>query len=92
MSPIEPTLLQTGPETFEVWVAGRRLQARVRHHTRRGLGLTGLPPLQVAAEMVAFLVERDALPADATDAGPVDLGRAVGRFPEAMEELRVRLS
>ncbi len=89
MPPTEPTLLQTGPETFDVWVAGRRLAARLPHRTRRGLGLTGLPPLHVATEMVVFLAERDALPADGEE---VDLGRAVGRFPEFSEELRSRLT
>lgn len=88
-SPSEPTLLQTGPETFDVWIAGRRLQARLAHHTRRGLRLAGLPPVQVAGEMVAFLAERDALPAGGEE---LDLGRAVGRFPEAADELRARLS
>jgi hypothetical protein len=82
----EPTLLQTGPETFTVYVADRTLQARLAHRTRRGLGLQGVPPLQVAQEMVRFLLERDALPET-----EVDLGPAVGRFPEAIEELRARM-
>ena len=81
-------MLQTGPESFEVWVGGRRLAARLEHHARRGLGLQGVPPVQVATEMVAFLVEREALPAGTE----LDLGRAVGRFPEATEELRSRLT
>jgi hypothetical protein len=84
----DPTVLQTGPESFDVWVGGRRLAARLAHHTRRGLGLHGVPPVQVAAEMVVFLAERDALPAGAE----VELGRAIGRFPEATEELRSRLA
>lgn len=89
MSALEPTVLQTGPETFDVWVDGRRLAARLAHRTRRGLGLQGVPPVQVAAEMVSFLAERRALP----DGGEeLDLGRAVGRFPEATEELRARLA
>lgn len=93
MSAPEPTVLQTGPETFDVWVDGRRLHARLAHRTRRGLGLAGVPPVQVATELVAFLAERDALP----PAGPggevaeVELGRAAGRFPELTEELRARL-
>ena len=81
-----PTLLQTGPESFRVWVAGRRLDARLAHRTRRGLGLQGVPPLEVATEMVRFLHERDALPEQT-----VDLGPAVGAFPEFVEELRARL-
>jgi hypothetical protein len=84
----DPTVLQTGPESFDVWVDGRRFTARLAHHTRRGLGLQGVPPLQVATEMVVFLVERDALPADTE----VELGPAVGRYPEATEELRSRLA
>lgn len=90
MAAPEPTVLQTGPETFDVWVGGRRLRARLAHHTRRGLGLQGVPPVQVASEMVAFLAERDALPGG--DAGEVELGRAAGRFPEFSEELRTRLT
>jgi hypothetical protein len=86
VSPGEPTLLQTGPETFTVFVAGGRVEARLAHRTRRGLGLQGVPPLRVAEEMVRFLLERDALPT-----GDVDLGPAVGRFPEFAEELRARL-
>lgn len=88
MDPGAPTVLQTGPETFDVWVEGRRLRARLAHRTRRGLEVAGVPPVQVAGEMITFLVERDALPDDGAD---VDLGRAVGRFPEATEELRARL-
>jgi hypothetical protein len=86
VTPGEARLLQTGPETFTVFVAGGRLEARLAHRTRRGLGLQGVPPLRVAEEMVRFLIERDALPQ--TD---VDLGPAVGRFPESVEELRARL-
>jgi hypothetical protein len=86
MTAPEVTLLQTGPETFTVWVHDRTLEARLAHRTRRGLGLVGVPPLEVAREMVRFLLERDALPA-----ASVDLGPAVGRFPEFSEELRARL-
>lgn len=88
--PTEPVVLQTGPETFDVWVGGRRLAVRVGHHVRRGLGLQGVPPVQVASEMIVFLDERDALPSDTE--GEIELGRAVGRFPEATEELRSRLT
>lgn len=89
-APTEPVVLQRGPETFDVWIGGRRLAVRVAHHVRRGLGLQGVPPVQVASEMIAFLDERDALPSDAD--GEIELGRAVGRFPEATEELRSRLT
>jgi hypothetical protein len=82
-------LLQTDPETFRVLCGdGRELTATLAHHTRRGLGLHGVPPLEVATQIVAFLVERDALPSD----GEVALGAAAGRFPEFVDELRARLS
>jgi hypothetical protein len=83
----EPALLQTGPETFRVLLGGgREIVAELPHHTRRGLGLTGVPPLMVAAEIVRFLDERDAL------VGPtVSLGAAAGRFPEFVEEITARL-
>lgn len=84
---VDPTVLQTGPESFRVWVGERRLEARLAHRTRRGLGLAGVPPIEVVTELVRFLVERDALPD-----GPVDLGPAAGRFPELTEELRSRLA
>ena len=86
----DPTVLQTGPESFDVWVGGRRLAVRLAHHTRRGLGLQGVPPVHVATEMVIFLAERDALPAESD--GDVELGPAVGRFPESVDELRSRLA
>lgn len=83
----EPALLQTGPETFRVLLGGgHEIIAELPHHTRRGLGLTGVPPLIVAAEIVRFLDERDAL------AGPtISLGAAAGRFPEFVEEISARL-
>jgi hypothetical protein len=84
----EPTLLQTGPESFRILFGGGRVvEAQLPHHTRRGLGLHGVPPLVVATEMVRFLLERDALVGD-----EVALGPAVGRYPESVEELRTRLT
>ena len=84
----EPVVLQTGPESFQVLGTGRRVEATVGHDTRRGLGLQGVPPVQVATELVRFLLERDGIPqAD----GPVDLGAAAGRYPEFVEEIRARL-
>jgi hypothetical protein len=81
-------LLQTDPETFRVLRGdGRELTATLAHHTRRGLGLHGVPPLEVATQIVLFLDERDALPSD----GEVVLGAAAGRFPEFVDELRARL-
>lgn len=91
-----PILQQTGPESFELLLGdGRRRQLRLAHHTRRGLGLTGVPPLHVATEAVRILEERGPLPEvlDAGDGQPVlDLGAAVGRDPSGFEELRMRLS
>jgi hypothetical protein len=90
MDAAEPTVLQTGPESFEVWVDGNRNSARLAHRTRRGLGLQGVPPVAVVTEMVRFLHERSAWPPNG-DTGEVDLGPAAGRFPEFSEELRSRL-
>lgn len=87
MSADAPTVLQTGPEDFEVWAGGGRRRVRLAHRTRRGLGLAGVPPVEVVREMIRFLVERD----DLGDADPLDLGPAVGRHAEAVEELRARL-
>lgn len=81
-------LLQTGPETFEVHTGGRPpVRVTLPHHTRRGLGLHGVPPLAVATEIVRFLLERDGLPD-----GDVTLGAAAGRYPEFVDELRSRLA
>ncbi len=92
-----PILQQTGPEHFELFLGdGRRRTLTLAHHTRRGLGLTGVPPLQVATEAVRILQERgDALEAAVTPGEPtpaLDLGAAVGRDPAGFEELRMRLS
>jgi len=88
-----PTLLQTGPESFELLLGdGRRCRLRLAHHTRRGLGLTGVPPLQVATEAVRILDERGQLGDDLQGSGEVDLGAAIGQDPAGFEELRMRLS
>ncbi|MFA9432796.1 hypothetical protein [Egicoccus sp. AB-alg2] len=85
-----PVVLQTGPETFQVLLGGgRRLDAVLAHHTRRGLGLHGVPPVQVATEIVRFLLERDGLPEPGER--PVVLAAAAGRYPEFVEEVRGRL-
>lgn len=85
-----PTLVQTGPDTFDLLLGDGRVRAlHLAHHTRRGLGLTGIPPLQVATEIVRILLERGA-PFDGD--GPLDLGPALGRDPAGFEELRVRLA
>lgn len=83
-----PVLLQTGPETFQILLGeGRTVAAHLPHHTRRGLGLSGVPPLTVATEMVAFLLERDGIEGD-----EVSLGAAAGRYPEFVDEIRSRLT
>ncbi len=83
-------LLQTGPETFDLLLGdGRVRQLRLAQHTRRGLGLTGIPPLQVATEIVAILSERGEV---LEGEEPLDLGPALGRDPAGFEELRVRLA
>ncbi|MFP4311183.1 MAG: hypothetical protein ACLFS9_04270 [Nitriliruptoraceae bacterium] len=91
-----PILQQTGPERFELLRGdGHRYRLRLAHHTRRGLGLTGVPPLQVATEAVRILVERGHLEQalDARgDGQELDLGAAVGQDPAGFEELRMRLS
>jgi hypothetical protein len=85
-----PSLIQTGPDTFDLLLGDGRVRVvRLAHHTRRGLGLTGTPPLQVATEVVRILLERgETLAGD----GPLDLGPALGRDPAGFEELRVRLA
>lgn len=92
-----PILHQTGPESFELLLGdGHRRPVRLAHHTRRGLGLTGVPPLQVATEAVRILAERGPLEEVLVVAGEaaeaLDLGAAVGRDPAGFEELRMRLS
>lgn len=83
----EPLLLQTGPETFELHRPARPAQSlRLRHRTRRGLGLAGVAPHTVARELLVFLEERGATPAQ-----DADLGAVAGRFPEFVDELRSRL-
>jgi hypothetical protein len=81
-------VLQTGPETFRVLGAGRDLTATLAHHTRRGLGLHGVPPVQVATEIARFLLERDALPAEGED---VALASVAGSFEGFVDEVRSRL-
>jgi hypothetical protein len=80
-------VLQTGPETFTVlFGGGRTVRAHLAHETRRGLGLTGVPPLTVAIEIVRFLLEHGE-----DLEGEVALGSAAGRHLGFVEELRSRL-
>ncbi len=92
-----PILQQTGPEDFVLFRGdGRQQRLLLAHHTRRGLGLHGVPPLQVATEAVRILQERERpLEAASATGAPdavLDLGAAVGRDPAGFEELRMRLS
>ena len=94
-----PILQQTGPESFELLLGdGQRRTLRLAHHTRRGLGLLGVPPLHVATEAVRILQERGEQfdgygeGEDGTERAQLDLGAAVGRDPAGFEELRMRLS
>lgn len=85
--------MQTGPECFRVLAGdGRMVEVTLAHHTRRGLGLVGVPPLAVVAEIVAFLTERGEPLTGRTDGQPLSLGAAAGRYPELIEELRARLT
>ncbi|TVP71221.1 MAG: hypothetical protein EA340_04910 [Nitriliruptor sp.] len=92
-----PIIQQTGPESFELLLGeGQRCTLRLAHHTRRGLGLHGVPPLHVATEAVRILQERgerlDGNGEGGTEREEFDLGAAVGRDPAGFEELRMRLS
>jgi hypothetical protein len=84
----ELVVLQTGPESFRVLGGGRDLTATLAHHTRRGLGLHGVPPVQVATEIARFLLERDALPREGVE---LPLVTVAGRFPGFVDEVRSRL-
>jgi len=78
----EVTLLEAG-------VATSRHTVRLPRHTRAGLGLHGVAPSTIVEEGVRFLLERvtlDALPAE------LSLPVEAGRYPEWVEELRVRCS
>lgn len=89
LEPPEVLVLQTGTETFDVRLSDQRLTARLPGSLRDGLGLRHVPAPMVVETLVAMLRERDALP---TVSEELDLGRAIGRHPEALEELRARLA
>lgn len=81
-------MLQTGPETFQVFRGdGRPVTATLTLKTRRGLGVAGVPPLTVATEVVRYLQEQGVAVQD-----QMDLGAAAGRHVGAIEELRHRLT
>src|SRR5690625_3979809 len=75
-----PTLLQTGPETFQVLSGdGHPVTAILTLQTRRGLGVSGVPPLTVATEVVRYLQEHGIVVED-----QMDLGAAAGRHVGAI--------
>lgn len=92
----ELQLLQDGPETFRVLAGdGRTRRVLLGHHLRRGLGVTGTPPVAVARELLALLDEHGTVvfdPASFADEDLVDLAPAVGAIPGFVDELRARLS
>ncbi|MEX1163706.1 MAG: hypothetical protein WEB03_09005 [Nitriliruptor sp.] len=78
------------PERFTVLFGdGRVHTATLAHRTRRGLALHGVPPVQVARELVALIVENDRWPESDDE---VVLAAVAGAMPGGFtEELRSRL-
>lgn len=85
---MDPVVLQTGPEDFDVLLGdGRRRRVVLAHQARRGLASTTVPAAHVVGEVVRFLLERDGLP----EGEPCRLAAAAGRYPGFVEEIRSRL-
>lgn len=89
---VDILVAQTDAERFEVTLmegghAASRHVVTLPRHTRRGLGLHGVPPSTVVEEGIRFLLER--LPAGDLPR-ELSLPAEAGRFPEWVEELRVR--
>jgi hypothetical protein len=81
-------VLQDDPERFRVLRGdGRVTVGLLPHHSRRGLGLPGVPPLAVARELALLLQEHDALPD-----GEVALVPAAAQVPGFLDEVRARLT
>jgi hypothetical protein len=89
---VDLVVLQLGPDRFRVLVAGTggrsEHEVRLPQHARQGLGLRGVPPVQVVEESFRFLLERKE-PADIPAA--FVLPTIAGEFPEYPEEIRMRL-
>ena len=84
---MEPAVLQTGPETFRVMTGdGRPVVAHLGHEFRRAVA-PGVPPLQVAVELLAFAREHDVVP---RDVDRLDLAAVVAGVPGWVDELRTR--
>lgn len=78
------------PERFTVLLGGGRVStATLPSRTRRGLHLHGIPPVHVARELVAMIVEHDRWPESDDE---VLLTAVAGALPGGFaEELRARL-
>jgi hypothetical protein len=83
-------LATADPERFTVLFGdGRVHTATLAHRTRRGLGLHGVPPVLVARELVAIVVEAGRWPESDDE---VVLAAVAGAVPGGfVEELRARL-
>jgi hypothetical protein len=83
-------LATADPERFTVLFGdGRVHTATLAHRTRRGLGLHGVPPVHIARELVALIVEHDRWPESDDE---VVLVAVAGALPGGfVEELRARL-
>ncbi|MEX1177269.1 MAG: hypothetical protein WEB09_02300 [Nitriliruptor sp.] len=84
-------LATADPERFTVLFGeGRVHTATLPNHTRRGLALHGVPPVEVARELVALIVENGRWPeSDDEVVLPAVAGAMPGGFAD---ELRARLT
>lgn len=77
------------PERFTVLLGdGRTASATLPHAMRRSLGLHGTPPVLVATELVAIILEHDRWPEGDDE---VLLAVVAGAIPGFVDELRARL-
>lgn len=83
-------LATADPERFTVLLGeGRVATATLPSRTRQGLHLHGVPPVHVARELVALIVEHDRWPESDDE---VALAAVAGTLPGGFtEELRARL-
>lgn len=89
---VDILVAQQDAERFEVTVldggaAVSRHRVRLPRRTRQGLGLHGVAPSAIVEEGIRFLLERVAIADLPTD---MSLPAEAGRYPEWVEELRVR--